>query len=399
MLLGCLIGACASDDSGDSASDDEAGDSTTTSAPADAIDFAEPGPYPVGVVDFTVDENKIAVFYPGAVGEEEGLEQYTYSGAELFGPELADLLPGAFGDPQTVDNAYRDLPVTEDGPFPILLSSHGFGGYYRFSGKHNAAVASWGFVVVAVDHPQRGTLSVFTGASQGGDTDVDQLLAALEYVDEQGTTADSVLEGLVDPEQVAVEGHSAGGSAAGQAAYDPRIDTWIGMAPGPPASAEDLAAAGGREAFDPAAFYADHEPPDKPSMIIAADNDFAISLDRVEQLFEWLPTPRRLAVVENSGHGVFVDICLPIQEEGGLAEVVTQLGFDPAQVPLVQLGEDGCLADDAPAGDVFELTDHLTVAQLRFVFGIDETQAAASLERSYLDEQFPGLLEDYRVED
>jgi hypothetical protein len=164
-------------------------------------------------------------------------------------------------------------------------------------------------------------------------------------------------------------------------------------------SFDDIEAAGGRESFDLAAWLAENEPPDKPSMIVAADNDFAVTLDDVTQMFAWLPTPKRLAVIENSGHGVFVDICLPIQQEGGLAEVVEQLGFDPESVPLVQLGEDGCLADDAPAEDVFGLTDHLTVAQLRWVFGIDEAEAAASLGREYLDEQFPGLLEDYQFEE
>lgn len=116
-------------------------------------------------------------------------------------------------------------------------------------------------------------------------------------------------------------------------------------------------------------------------------------------LYDWLPAPRRLAVIENSGHGVFVDVCLPIQAEGGLTEAVRRLGFDPENLSIVRLGEDGCLAEDTPADDVFPIVDHLTVAQLRWVFAIDEAQAAASLDSSYLDARFPGLLEEYRVDD
>jgi hypothetical protein len=41
----------------------------------------------------------------------------------------------------------------------------------------------------------------------------------------------------------------------------------------------------------------------------------------------------------------------------------------------------------------------MTVAQLRWVFHIDEAEAAASLAQPYLDDEFPGLLQDYQAED
>ncbi len=40
------------------------------------------------------------------------------------------------------------------------------------------------------------------------------------------------------------------------------------------------------------------------------------------------------------------------------------------------------------------LIDHLTVAQLNQVFGIDPDVATASLDPDYLDETFPGLLQE-----
>ena len=131
-----------------------------------------------------------------------------------------------------------------------------------------------------------------------------------------------------------------------------------------------------------------------PSLIIAAEGDTIIPLDRVEQIFDWLAAPKRLAVIAGSGHAVFVDPCVPIRDGGGLTAFVEGLGLDPASVPLVELGENGCLAADTDPLEVWGLIDHLTVAQLREVFDEDPSVATASLDRSYLDATFPGLLRD-----
>ena len=64
-------------------------------------------------------------------------------------------------------------------------------------------------------------------------------------------------------------------------------------------------------------------------MIITAEGDTVIELDRVEQTFEWLASPKRLAVIADSGHAVFVDPCVPIREEGGLTAFMEGLGLDP----------------------------------------------------------------------
>jgi pimeloyl-ACP methyl ester carboxylesterase len=104
----------------------------------------------------------------------------------------------------------------------------------------------------------------------------------------------------VNADQVAVEGHSAGGAAASLFASDPRVDTWIGMARAPPVDAETVMAEGGFEDFDTAAYYDENDPPDKPSMLLAADDDVAIDLDEVESLYDWLPTPRRPRTCSNS---------------------------------------------------------------------------------------------------
>ena len=129
-------------------------------------------------------------------------------------------------------------------------------------------------------------------------------------------------------------------------------------------------------------------------MIIAAEGDTIVELDRVMQTYDWLDSPKRLAVIADSGHAVFVDPCVPIREEGGLGVFIESLGLDPEDVPLVELGENGCLPSDTDPVEVWGLIDHLTVAQLNQVFGIDTDVATASLDPDYLDETFPGLLQE-----
>lgn len=390
--------ACGSD-GGDGGGDDAA---TTTTAAAAPIDYSSRGPYAVGEVDLQLDEDHaVAVFYPvdrDAVADDA--TPYSYSGEDIFGPDIVSILPGALAGEITPPDTYVDVPASEDGPFPVVMHSHGFSGNLRFANMHNSHVASWGYVVAAVDHPERGVVAALAGSTGGGDSrfepflDSDQLAAGLDLLTEENESAGSPLEGVVDTEQVAAEGHSAGGSASGTLAYDDRVDLWIGQAPGTPLQpGTDMAdytteTDEGRE-VDRAALLADTSPPPVPSMIIAAEGDTVIPIDSVQATYDWLDAPKRLIEIADSGHAVFVDPCPLIQEEGGLSDFVEALGLDPDNVPLVELGENGCLPEDTPAETVWALIDHVTVAQLNETFGIDAAAAAASLDADYLAETFP----------
>ena len=405
--------ACSSDDGG---GDDESGGTTaTTVADADPVDYSTRGPYAVGEVDLELDaDHQVAVFYPvdrDAVGDDA--EAYSYAGDDLFGPEIVSLLPGALAGEVTAPGTYVDVPASEDGPFPLVVYSHGAASNLRFSGLHNSHVASWGYVVASVDHPERGVVAALTEPTGGRgdegeceprvdedqDLDREQLAAALDLVGEESASSSSPLAGVVDTEQVAAEGHSAGGSASGALAYDPRVDLWIGQAPGTPlepgtdtqayASATEDEDGECEFEFDTAGLLADMSPPPVPSLIVAAEGDSIIELDRVEATYEWLDEPKRLVVIADSGHAVFVDPCPLIQQEGGLSAFVEALGLDPDDVPLVELGENGCLPGDTPAETVWAFIDHVTVAQLNDTFDVDRAAAQASLDPAYLEEAFP----------
>ena len=415
VLLALVAAACGGDDGDDAASEDTAPPAAFAPASdAEPEDFSGRGPYAVGQIDLQLDpEHPVAVFYPvdpDAVTPDA--EPYSYSGEDFLDPTVSALLPGSLSGEVAPPDTWVGLPASANGPFPTVLHSHGFSGNLRFGNQHNAAVASWGYVVAAVDHPERG-LSAILDSFIAGDAedrerpdeylDSDQLIAGLDLLAETNEQADSPIAGAVDTEQVAAEGQSAGGSASGTAAYDERVDLWIGQAPGTPLEPDtDLAAfteevtedGETREQLDFAALLEATDPPAVPSLIIAAEGDTVIELDRVMNTYDWLAAPKRLAVIADSGHAVFVDPCVPIREEGGLSAFIEALGLDPADVPLVELGENGCLPSDTDPELVWGLIDHLTVAQLNQVFGIDTDVATASLDPDHLDTTFPGLLRE-----
>ena len=384
LALGLLVAACGEDDTG--------GGAAGTDPQAEPVNYSDRGPYAVGEIELHIDEDHtVAVFYPvdrEAVADDA--EPYTYAGEDIFGPEIVQLLPGALAGELAPLDTWRNLPASEDGPFPVVLHSHGAAGNLRFAGSHNSHVASWGYVVASVDHPERGVVAALEGALSGrggargpGDDerdsdsnlDTEQLLSGLDLLVEESGDGGSVLAGAVDEDQVAAEGHSAGGGASGGAAYeDDRIDLWIGQAPGSPIDRSD------RD---------ETPPPDVPSLLIAAEGDEVVPLDEVEAMYEWLEPPKRLAVIADSGHAVFVDPCQPIQQEGGLSEFVETFGIDPDEIGLLQLGEDGCLPEDTPAEAVWSFIDHVTVAELQSVFDRDRAAAEASLTEDFLEETFP----------
>ena len=416
IALALGVAAACSDDGGDDTATETTAPPATFAPASDAepADFSGRGPYAVGEIDLQLDpDHLVAVFYP--VDRDTvtpDAEAYTYSGGDILDPTIAAILPDALSGEVAPPDTWVGLPASGSGPFPTVLHSHGFSGNLRFGNQHNAAVASWGYVVAAVNHPERGLASILDSfiAGEADDAerpdeylDSNQLLAGLDLLAETNDQADSPLAGVIDTERVAAEGHSAGGSASGTAAYDDRVDLWIGQAPGTPLAPDtDL------EAFitetddgpdvDTTALLEATTPPDVPSLIIAAEGDTIVTLDRVQQTYDWLDSPKRLAVIADSGHAVFVDPCVPIRDEGGLSGFVEALGLDPADVPLVELGESGCLPDDTDPEQVWGLINHLTVAQLDQVFAIDQDVATASLEPAYLDATFPDLLADIRTD-
>nr|WP_283251081.1 hypothetical protein [Rhabdothermincola salaria] len=377
-----LLAACSS------SSDDGGGDgTTTTTVPAvEPVDFSGPGPYEVGTTTIDMGDRVAYVFYPAdaaATAEAEVVDGY--SSAVAFPEAVRAVMPEQFVQDIPLD-AYRDVAPSPDGPFPVIIHSHGFGGYAAYASQHFEHMASWGFVTASPEHVERDLAASALGTVERG-ADVEVLRAT--YAELEEADAGGLLAGSMDLDQLAVEGHSAGGSAVMSFAADPEVKTVIGQAPGPGVDVDPEAP--DREAALTAA-YADATPPDKPSMILAGEVDATIPLTSVDLLFDWLAPPKRYAVLAAAGHNAFTDLCAPIRAQGGLTQFAGTL---PVPDQLLELGEDGCTEGDLEPELGYRIIDHLTVAQLRDVFGIDAEVAAASLEQAWLEELFPGALARY----
>jgi fermentation-respiration switch protein FrsA (DUF1100 family) len=110
--------------------------------------------------------------------------------------------------------------------------------------------------------------------------------------------------------------------------------------------------------------------PEVPVMVMLGEADGVITPERTRELYDGLNPPRYLVAIAEAGHLVFSDICLIGREQGGLVGLVKEAGLElPEQ--LLRLASDGCEEKNPDPADAFGAIDHLSVAFLRYSFGID----------------------------
>ncbi len=388
VVLAFAAGACGGSDTPAS--------TTATTAAAAPVNFSERGPYPVGRTILPLSDRQVYVFYPADPASVTTASKIDgYSSLIGFPEAVRGAIPPELVQQIPLDSYDQPAPSPK-GPFPTIIYSHGAGDNAAFASQHYEHMASWGFVTAAPEHIERDLAASTLNQTRQGD-DVGVLRSTLALLGEQN--ASGPLAGAMNLEQLAAEGLSAGGGAVLRFAQDPEVKTVIGRAPGsgvsivvPEALQDDVEA---RRAFIDQAVteaYATTPPPDKPSMIIAGEVDETIPLANIQRTFDWLAPPKRFAVIANGGHNAFTDLCAPIRAQGGLMQYSGKL---PAPDALLERAEDGCTPANIDPQISYRLINQLTVAQLRNVFGIEAPQAAASLERSYLDQLFPGTLAQY----
>lgn len=134
------------------------------------VTLPEPtGPYPVGIADRELRDDArgrrlmVSVWYPAAgSGPAAPLTRYPEQAATA----LADF----FGLPAPLLQhlryfmvaAHADAPIAADGaPFPVLVFSHGLGGLRLQNSSTLQELASWGYVIVAIDHTDAAAVTVF----------------------------------------------------------------------------------------------------------------------------------------------------------------------------------------------------------------------------------------------
>jgi len=325
----------------------------------DAPPFAQRGGYAVGTRELMLDAAerplKVTVWYPT---DDSAAQQTTYRDGLVVveGRAIVDAAPSA------------------DAPFPLVVFSHGSGGARWQSIFLTEHLASYGFVVIAPDHPGNTVLDALQTPDAFGAGIIESfayrpldIIRVLDFAEALNAPAGD-LAGVIDLEHIAAAGHSFGGftvlavaggqtnftaladwcSDAGEEASgivceldsntqliadlrgatlgadgllppttDPRLDAFILMAPasGP--------------TFDPASLAEIG----LPGLILVGSADAVTPPERDAYLiFERLQAGEKyLADLQNGGHYLFVDECSELAVAFGLYPRCSDLVWDMAR--------------------------------------------------------------------
>ena len=281
--------------------------------------YAKPGelgPFPIGfVVRPFVDDARpevattdaadhrtlpTVVWYPAG---EEARKQAKSTYADYFTPALqgalAALAPAGFL--ATSSDSVRDASVAADGPFPLIVFSHGNGGLGVQSFFLTEYLASHGYIVVCPDHtgnalltelPDGQTVSQGANGYSVAQSATDRPADVTFLVDAMGKLGDADPDGRftgkVDLEHIGITGHSFRGlTTLLVMEQDPRFDVGAPMAPAAPATSVI----------------------DRPVMDFTATEDHTVQNAATETNYASLAGPKMYISVTDAGHFSFSNGC------------------------------------------------------------------------------------------
>jgi len=214
-----------------------------------------PGPYAVGSVSYDwMDTTRAETYSSDPSAKRELMVQIWYPAQPAADAKTVPLLDNfdvalpAFANFLKVPSfalehlrlvrthAYGDAPIRTDGaPYPVVIYSHGYASYRTASFNQMEALASSGYVAIAIDHPYAAAFTVFldgrlalndpamlppAGRSQPGDQEAREKLAATLVADERFVMdqlellntgkLDSRFAGKLDLQRIGLTGVSLG---------------------------------------------------------------------------------------------------------------------------------------------------------------------------------------------
>lgn len=358
MLLGivgiaviALLGVSCSSGSDSSSGSDKASPDTTTTTEA-APDVAAPtvpGPYTVGrsVIQLQDDSRgrplTADVWYPVDAGTTGAPSVYQF----IPGIEFASKL------------ALADVAVSTDGPFPLVIYSHGSGGLRYVASFFTELLASYGFVVASVDHVGNTAVESIGGTQPPQDEIAYNRVLDVNFLITQmlATSAapDGQFAGSIDPSRIGITGHSFGGFTAlaavsgytnplGTIPGDNRIIAAVGMAPATELSTdEELQAV------------------DVPTLLLAGTKDTTVTIDegtvRPWDLVSGRPLWR--VDITDAGHQSFTDVCDYQQLLPTLPNVP-----QPLTDAVEKFAEEGCTPELMPIDQAHDLINRSAISFL-----------------------------------
>jgi dienelactone hydrolase len=331
----------------------------------------------------------VEVWYPATKASVAHRREADYNLGDWLPAPLQKLVEKVVRtDPHAVSIAYpsggvRGIPVAP-GRYPLVVFSHGYGGYRDQSTFLTARLATWGFVVAAPDSYSQDLTEVLGGPTKAKrkTSAVDDLRATIDLLARKDASASSPFHGHVDTELVGAVGHSAGGAAVeALAAADPRVTTFVGLAGATVGS------------FGQTKTGAASKAPEQPGMLMSGTADQVVLSGSMVTAYERMNEPKRLVVLRNFGHLVFADVCMIGTAQGGLLAIATALKV-PVPASLRPLANDGCVPPDTPPPVAWPAIWQAVTAQLRHAFGFDASTAGLS----GLEQAFPNVVAENRAD-
>ncbi len=322
VVAAAVLGACAPERSGQAATTDRrstttaSADTASTTGAADASCQRPPagrggaiGEHAVGRADRTVVDTSRATVAPPALADRAAPSRTL---------PLVVLYP-AKGTGDTSGASTAGAEPSTDGPFPLLVHSHGLGGWGDERIEMLARWASAGYVVVAPTFPL---------SSRSSDpSDLANQPTDLAFVVQQiraaaGDSSD-VLHGLVRTDCVALSGHSLGGGTTMTAAYDTCCTSIH------PAAVIDIA--GVLVERTAGAQLADMAP--IPVLLVHGDADQRVPYEQSEQKARLLHGPTWFLTFTGGGHSdMFTPPRVAFLDESVIAFLDAQLQGAPARL-------------------------------------------------------------------
>ncbi len=363
MVIGLVSAGCSGGeedsqpdaaDTSDATNEEDASDTPETRFDLDGEPcelFEDRGPFAVGLMEEELsDGTEVAIFYPAA--EDAQGEMASYDMREFLPAEDRELISDEDA-PLFEMNAMLDAEASQDGPFPVVLFSHGLAGYRYQSSTLLSHLASYGFVVASAEHGERNLEHILTAGAPDGDNAPATMRAVLAHL---GDLQDAgILEGQIDLDRIAATGHSMGGGGARSMLGEPGVEAVILYASG--AGVEENQGA--------------------QVMWQGGTTDVLASMSQIRHLYESGEPTKRLLGIEDAGHLAFSDICAIGADRGGVLQIASDAGIDVPPL-IMTLGRDGCRDTDLPVEDGWPIIHHYSVSHLRAAFGMDEEPVGLS---------------------
>lgn len=247
------------------------------------------GPWTAGSKTVIINGLVTEVWYPAVPGSQEGKSK-DWIDTRAYMPE-SDPDPT---DPGFQIDSYADLPLDSSyGPYPVIIYVHGTGSFRQASHKLFTHWAGRGFVVLCADNPgimlgdlMSGGCEALLSADQAGDTR--KILAAVRS--QSGDLG--FLKGALATDRIGLSGHSAGGMAINGLGSEDGVKVIIPMASGGVAEGESVVS----------------------TMVMGGKKDGTATESVVRRGYNSTPIKKRLVLIPDAGHNVFLSVCNIIEE-------------------------------------------------------------------------------------